>query len=134
MSGKSATTAGACGGKQSLNQSLMSSSVVQGGAAAMRPPSPPELVRVFKGHSQAVSMAAFHPAMHQVISGSADGTLYAWHFKQQLRPFKFVGHKGPVHDVAVSADGSFFASAGQDKTVNLWMNNSKGVTLRRLRA
>eukprot|EP00452_MALV-II_sp_L67-6_P000097 gene97-289_t len=113
---------------KSLNQSMLSASIPS------TLPTPPELVRVFKGHAQDVTMAAFHPAMHQVISGSLDGTLYAWHFKQQLRPFKFVGHTGPVHDVAVSADGSFFCSAGQDKTVNIWMNNSKGTPASSIKA
>mmetsp|Transcript_19210 Transcript_19210/g.48036 ORF Transcript_19210/g.48036 Transcript_19210/m.48036 type:complete len:367 (-) Transcript_19210:2568-3668(-) len=101
---------------------------------AMRPP---ELVRVFKGHTGSVSAAAFHPAMHQMISGSHDGRLYVWHFKQQLRPFKFEpassdlggqnqGHKADVNDVSVAKDGSFFASASSDKTVSLWLNNAKG--------
>jgi len=98
---------------------------------------PPELVRVFKGHTGSVSAAAFHPAMHQMISGSHDGRLYVWHFKQQLRPFKFEpassdlggqnqGHKADVNDVSVAKDGSFFASASSDKTVSLWLNNAKG--------
>ncbi|CAD7922457.1 unnamed protein product [Amoebophrya sp. A120] len=87
---------------------------------------PPELVRVFKGHTAPVSAAFFHPCMHQLVSGSHDGRLYVWHFKQQLRPFKFEGHKADVNDVSVAKDGSFFASASSDKTVALWLNNAKG--------
>ncbi len=89
---------------------------------------PPELVRVFKGHTAPVSAAFFHPCMHQLVSGSHDGRLYVWHFKQQLRPFKFEGHKADVNDVSVAKDGSFFASASSDKTVALWLNNAKGST------
>ena len=37
-----------------------------------------------------------------MVSGSHDGCVFVWHFKPQLRPFRFVGHKKEVHDVAVS--------------------------------
>ena len=86
----------------------------------------PELVRVFKGHGETVSGAVFHPLMHQLVSAGGDGKLFVWHFKQSLRPFKFESHTAGVNDLAVSKDGSFFASAGADKVVNLWTNNAHG--------
>lgn len=86
----------------------------------------PELVRVFKGHGEGVSGAIFHPLMHQLVSAGGDGKLFVWHFKQSLRPFKFHHHTAAVNDLAVSKDGSFFASAGSDKVVNLWTNNAHG--------
>ncbi|CAD7956523.1 unnamed protein product [Amoebophrya sp. A25] len=116
-----ATTASITANGGSANGVSLSAST-----AAVTSMKPPELCRVFKGHTGAVSAASFHPLMHQLISGSHDGRVYVWHFKQQLRPFKFDAHKGAVNDIAVSRDGTFFASASVDKTVNLWMNNAKG--------
>ena len=46
-----------------------------------------------------------------------------WNFKPQLRPFKFTGHKGAVHDVAISPNGQLIASASNDETVRIWENS-----------
>lgn len=48
----------------------------------------------------------------QVVSGGADGLVEVWSFKPQIRPFKFVGHKGPVNDVLFNADGTKVFSCG----------------------
>ena len=40
-----------------------------------------------------------------------------WNFKPQLRAFRFVGHKGQIHDVCYSPSGDLLASASKDKTV-----------------
>lgn len=51
----------------------------------------------------------------QVVSGGADGIVEVWNFKPQIRPFKFVGHKGPVNDVLFTADSSKIISCGDDR-------------------
>ena len=43
-----------------------------------------------------------------------------------MRPYKFIGHKGPVHDVAISQNGNLIASASGDETVRLWNNSVNG--------
>lgn len=51
----------------------------------------------------------------QVVSGGSDGIVEVWNFKPQIRPFKFVGHKGPVNDVLFNADSSKIISCGDDR-------------------
>jgi centriolar protein POC1 len=59
----------------------------------------------------------------QVLSGSEDGNVIVWNFKPQMRPYKFIGHKGAVHDIAISPNGGLIASASNDQTVRLWSNS-----------
>jgi centriolar protein POC1 len=49
-----------------------------------------------------------------------------WNFKPTMRPFRFVGHKGHVHDVKVSPVGNIIASASADHTIRLWNNSVEG--------
>ena len=49
-----------------------------------------------------------------------------WNFKSTMRPFRFVGHKGPVYDVKVSPQGNMIASCSADHTVRLWNNTVEG--------
>ena len=43
-----------------------------------------------------------------------------------MRPFKFVGHKGAINEVAINPLGTIIASASSDETVRLWTNSVKG--------
>ena len=45
-----------------------------------------------------------------------------WSFKPQLRPFKFVGHKGPVHDVVFNEAATKVYSCGEDRDIRIWKN------------
>lgn len=65
----------------------------------------PALKRSFKGHKETINTVVINPNLKQVVSGSADSTVMVWNFKPNMRPFRFVGHKGPVYSVAVSASG-----------------------------
>jgi centriolar protein POC1 len=49
-----------------------------------------------------------------------------WNFKPSMRPYRFVGHKGPVYDVKVAPPGNIIASCSQDGTVRLWNNTVEG--------
>jgi len=49
-----------------------------------------------------------------------------WNFKASLRPFRFIGHKGPVYDVAVAPTGNVIVSASDDHTVRIWNNSVEG--------
>ena len=72
----------------------------------------PSLVRCFRGHEKTVNAVDFSNDMKQVVSGGADGLVEVWSFKPQIRPFKFVGHKGPVNDVIFNADATKVFSCG----------------------
>ena len=65
----------------------------------------PALERSFKGHKDGVTSTVFNPNLRQAISGSLDGTVMVWNFKSMMRPFRFVGHKGPVYDVCTTPNG-----------------------------
>ena len=62
----------------------------------------PSLKRSFKGHKDAITSIAFNSNLKQVVSSSVDGTVMVWNFKPSLRPFRFIGHKGPVYDVCIN--------------------------------
>ena len=53
-----------------------------------------------------------------IASASLDGTikLYDLDFER----FTLIGHQGPVRALAIAADQSFLASAGNDGTIRIW--------------
>ncbi|OQR91211.1 WD domain-containing protein [Achlya hypogyna] len=84
----------------------------------------PSLQRTFRGHKSGVAALAYGPK--QLVSGSMDCSVMVWHFKPQVRAFRFQGHKGPVFDVSVAPSGELIASGSQDRTVRLWTPTVKG--------
>eukprot|EP00929_Paragymnodinium_shiwhaense_P119579 TRINITY_DN91485_c0_g1_i1.p1 TRINITY_DN91485_c0_g1~~TRINITY_DN91485_c0_g1_i1.p1 ORF type:complete len:513 (+),score=114.72 TRINITY_DN91485_c0_g1_i1:97-1635(+) len=86
----------------------------------------PKIDKAWSVQRGAVTSIELHPEEHQAISGSSDGCVFVWHFRPQLRPFRFVGHKGEVHDVAINPSGHCIASASSDQTVRLWQNTPQG--------
>lgn len=72
--------------------------------------SDPSLKRSFRGHRDNVTSVVFNPNLKQAMSTSLDSSLMVWNFKPQLRPFRFVGHKGHVNDVDVNPTGTLMAT------------------------
>ncbi len=67
-----------------------------------------------------------NPNLKQAVSGSLDGTVMVWNFKASLRPFRFIGHKGPVYDCCVAPTGNVIVSCSEDNTVRIWNNSVDG--------
>jgi WD40 repeat protein len=71
-----------------------------------------------------VDHLAFSPdgSMLVTAGGSMDrqAELIAWEVARGEKQFALAGHRGAVHSVAFSADGSVLASASLDDTVGFW--------------
>jgi WD40 repeat protein len=63
---------------------------------------------------------AFVPGAWRGVSGSHDGTVRVWDLATGKVVGKFEGHAGWVKRVAVSADGRYALSGGDDRLVRLW--------------
>jgi len=75
-----------------------------------------------------VSALAFSPDGDALAVGSHQGPITVWSLSAPDAPlFRLPGHRGPVTSLAFDAPGFHLASAGGDKTVDVW-------DLRRVRA
>ena len=105
-------------------------------------------VRTFTGHSQYVTSVAFSPDGQYALSGSKDNTLKLWEVATGREVRTFTGHsvrvdqgsfyewrqgKGVmtrtrhsagVNSVALSPNGHYALSGGEDKTLKLWDVNT----------
>lgn len=86
-------------------------------APAKEPVKEPVKDRPFPGHGGAVRQVAF--AAGALISTADDGTLRVWNLAdgKQLRA---IGHGSPIVSLAVSPDGKWAATGGNDKLVKTW--------------
>ncbi|SEJ83837.1 WD40 repeat [Dyadobacter sp. SG02] len=79
----------------------------------------------FKGHTDDVLCASFHPAGEIVITGSEDKTIRIWGTESQDELDTFDEHDGAVNCIDFSPDGTTFISGSSDKTIKLWDVSSK---------
>jgi WD40 repeat protein/nucleoside phosphorylase len=77
-------------------------------------------LRVFEGHTDAVTSLAFSPDGKLLATSSEDGTVILWSVEYVLRLHTLLGHRGSVLSVAFSPDGKWLASGSDDQTVILW--------------
>jgi len=73
----------------------------------------------YGGHAGPVLSVAVAPDGSSLASGGSDGMVQVWDARTGQQQFQLAGHRGPVHSLAYSADGTL-ASAGQDGTVWIW--------------
>jgi WD40 repeat protein len=83
----------------------------------------PEIVRTFKGHTDAVYAVAISQDGKYVATGSFDNTIKLWEAATGTEVKTFggpQGHQKMVLSVAFSNDGTMIASGSADNTLKVW--------------
>jgi WD40 repeat protein/DNA-binding SARP family transcriptional activator len=82
------------------------------------------VVTTLRGHTKTVRKVAFCPASHdgslRLVTASWDQTLRLWDGQTGETIHLFRGHTGELSSLALSSDGSFAISAGDEPTVWVW--------------
>ncbi|KAL3689153.1 hypothetical protein R1sor_015462 [Riccia sorocarpa] len=93
----------------------------------------PTIVSQYGSHRGGVHAVRFRPQMKHLVSGGSDCAVYLWslHCRPNLRhpvvrPYRFLGHTGPVYSVAVSPNDNLVASGSQDRSIRLWLPTVEG--------
>ncbi|KAJ3325418.1 hypothetical protein HDV06_004277 [Boothiomyces sp. JEL0866] len=77
------------------------------------------------GHTDGIYAMAKHPTkLSTIYSGSADGEIRIWDLTNQSCKWTKVGHQGFVTGLTAVPFSDRFVSVGQDKTINLWEQDS----------
>lgn len=88
-------------------------------------------IRILKGHQLSVTCLAISHDDKNIFSGSKDGSIIKWSVSSGMKEHKIAGlrkadsksskgHRGCVSCLAVSSDGRFLASGGQENMVHIW--------------
>jgi WD40 repeat protein len=76
-------------------------------------------IRTFRAHTDQVSAVAYNKSRNSMVfSASSDGSIKI--FDRDHERLTLTGHQGAVRAIAVAADQSFLASAGNDGTIRIW--------------
>jgi WD40 repeat protein/transcriptional regulator with XRE-family HTH domain len=55
-----------------------------------------------------------------LLAGTSSGEIWLWRVSDHTPLLALQAHQGPVHGVAITADGHLLASAGEDGTIRVW--------------
>jgi WD40 repeat protein len=67
-----------------------------------------------------VRAISWSPDERLLATGHSDGTIWLWGPHANDKPIQLGRHRGDVHDVAWSPDGSQVVSVGGDSVVQMW--------------
>jgi len=70
------------------------------------------------GHTAEVTSCSFGDDI--LASGSKDGTIILWKYKEMQRASRIVVHGGAVHNVVISPNSNFLASCSEDGTARIF--------------
>lgn len=80
-----------------------------------------------RGMLKPITSVVFHPTAASILAGCEDGTVRGFNSTTFAQAFS-ANHAAPVHDLAISVDGTRMASAGENKIIRLW-NPANGAAL-----
>lgn len=78
------------------------------------------LIRSLLAHDDTVTCVKFQPDTHYFFSSSKDGAVKYWDADRFEQILYLPNHISSVWGVAVSPDGSYAVSVGQDRSLRIW--------------
>lgn len=81
---------------------------------------PWQRIKVFSGHTDAVTSVVFSRNGRFFVSGSCDRTLRLWQINTERSISLTTQHQDAVQSIAISPNGQLIASGSKDKTIELW--------------
>lgn len=87
---------------------------------------------LLKGHADVITVLAFSPDGHYLVSGSTDGTARVWDLearKETYPPLR--GHTNSIYAVAFSPDNKRIVTSSDDHTLRLW-DTARGIQIKAL--
>jgi WD40 repeat protein len=79
-----------------------------------------ECLRVFRGHTDEVFTAVFHPDGDRIASAGRDRVIRLWDPADGAELARLQGHTHYIFSLAFSPDGSALVSGSGDSSVRLW--------------
>ncbi len=79
-----------------------------------------QVLREYRGHSDAINAAALSSDDRWLATGSHDQTVIVWNVADGSRRHTLRGHTAALLTVSISESGKLLASAGRDNTVRVW--------------
>jgi len=75
-------------------------------------------VGTLEGHQAEVTSCSFGNEL--LVTGSKDGTILVWKYRELRRTSRISVHSGPIHACVISPNGQFLATASEDKTARIY--------------